>query len=162
MCVRRSSCLSCSSFAQFHPLSFSLTHSLSHPLTHSLTLTSIFHLQLLDKDDIQDQDGASMDSDSERKGKAVVIKTSTRQVCCASYFTSILVFEKKKRKNLCELCCIKKEGRGNKRLCLSWRQAHLTFSASLPRPTVQTVFLPNAGLIPPAGLKPGDLIVRSL
>ena len=57
-------------------------------------------VELLDKDDIQDQDGASMDSDSERKGKAVVIKTSTRQ----------------------------------------------------------TVFLPNAGLIPPAGLKPGDLI----
>ena len=114
MCVRRSSCLSCSSFAQFHPLSFSLTHSLSHPLTHSLTLTSIFHLQLLDKDDIQDQDGASMDSDSERKGKAVVIKTSTRQVCCASYFTSILVFEKKKEKIFVNCVASKRRGGGTK------------------------------------------------
>ncbi len=39
-------------------------------------------MQLLDVDPTeQEEDGANVDLDSQRKGKCAVIKTSTRQVC---------------------------------------------------------------------------------
>lgn len=42
---------------------------------------SIFLFQLLDVDpNDQEEDGANIDLDSQRKGKCAVIKTSTRQV----------------------------------------------------------------------------------
>lgn len=43
--------------------------------------SDVCHLQLLDVDpNDQEEDGANIDLDSQRKGKCAVIKTSTRQV----------------------------------------------------------------------------------
>lgn len=48
-------------------------------------------LQLLDVDpNDQEEDGANIDLDSQRKGKCAVIKTSTRQVPDVSQFFSVV------------------------------------------------------------------------
>lgn len=53
----------------------------------------MFEWKLLDVDpNDQEEDGANIDLDSQRKGKCAVIKTSTRQVSQIDYINCSLVF----------------------------------------------------------------------
>ena len=49
------------------------------------------NLQILDvnPEDEAEEDGANVDLDSQRKGKCVVLKTSTRQVSVTNLFTKL-------------------------------------------------------------------------
>lgn len=51
----------------------------------------VFEWKLLDVDpNDQEEDGANIDLDSQRKGKCAVIKTSTRQVSYMDYMKSLV------------------------------------------------------------------------
>lgn len=88
-------------------------------------------LQLLDVDpNDQEEDGANIDLDSQRKGKCAVIKTSTRQV-----------------RSMCPARCGE-----------CWKgppPAGFAYFGLFP----QTYFLPVIGLVDAEKLKPGDLVV---
>lgn len=90
--------------------------------------------QLLDVDpNDQEEDGANIDLDSQRKGKCAVIKTSTRQVrrsCTGGVLRGTL------------------SSYGRVLLLLLFTDLFL-----------QTYFLPVIGLVDAEKLKPGDLVV---
>lgn len=47
-------------------------------------MTFILQILEMNPEDEAEEDGANIDLDSQRKGKCVVLKTSTRQVSCSS------------------------------------------------------------------------------
>jgi 26S proteasome regulatory subunit T5 len=46
-----------------------------------LYISQLFQILEMNPEDEAEEDGANIDLDSQRKGKCVVLKTSTRQVC---------------------------------------------------------------------------------
>ena len=115
-----------------------------------------FPFQILDIDpeDQAEEDGGHTDLDSQRKGKCVVIKTSTRQVSQPSLHLSAK----------CMGFTTVVQG-------IIMAPPHFSVSVapslpcssppSLPPPSspLQTYFLPVVGLVEPTELKPGDLVV---
>lgn len=87
-------------------------------------------VQILDvnPEDEAEEDGANVDLDSQRKGKCVVLKTSTRQVSDLQ-----IGF-----------------------LCALHLQHEYVLRSLLV--CTQTIFLPVVGLVDPDSLKPGDLV----
>ena len=94
-------------------------------------------VQILDvnPEDEAEEDGANVDLDSQRKGKCVVLKTSTRQV--SALYVGSSIFEYTIGHNY---------------------PVYVTFSLMLFLLWVQTIFLPVVGLVDPDSLKPGDLV----
>lgn len=88
----------------------------------------LFQILEMNPEEDAEEDGANIDLDSQRKGKCVVLKTSTRQVRLHVLFTYRCTQESYVFSYLCMYC-------------------HL-----------QTIFLPVIGLVDPDKLKPGDLV----
>jgi len=89
----------------------------------------------MNPEDDAEEDGANIDLDSQRKGKCVVLKTSTRQVRLPNPFFRYVfyIFSSVSR---------------------FMSEQILLFSLC----GLQTIFLPVVGLVDPDSLKPGDLV----
>ena len=92
----------------------------------------------MNPEDEAEEDGANIDLDSQRKGKCVVLKTSTRQVTWTmiSYYLILLA---------------RKSSQYNSTYFFNLELNYVFF-------WLQTIFLPVVGLVDPDKLKPGDLV----
>lgn len=62
-----------------------------HSLNSVLSSLLIFQILEMNPEDDAEEDGANIDLDSQRKGKCVVLKTSTRQVTVTRFFYVIIL-----------------------------------------------------------------------
>ncbi|KAF2578905.1 hypothetical protein F2Q68_00002651 [Brassica cretica] len=136
---------------------------------------NIVEILEMNPEDDADEDGANIDLDSQRKGKCVVLKTSTRQedaqrtnLECDSYKEKIKENQEKIKLNkqlpylvgnIVEILEMNPEDDADE------DGANIDLDSQrkgkcvvLKTSTRQTIFLPVVGLVDPDSLKPGDLV----
>lgn len=99
-----------------------------------------------------EEDGANIDLDSQRKGKCVVLKTSTRLESSwrhcqqeAALAGAPVLLSRNGRRKPCQTCCV--------HCCETCPHGNIAMADGR-----QTIFLPVVGLVDADSLKPGDLV----
>lgn len=118
----------------------------------------------MNPEDEAEEDGANIDLDSQRKGKCVVLKTSTRQVSqptCVAYIFLCPAGRATRSFSCFSFFFFKSRSRLDRRqfelnLLTHVFFCEVTFDCIYSQ--FQTIFLPVVGLVDPDKLKPGDLV----
>lgn len=114
----------------------------------------------MNPEDEAEEDGANIDLDSQRKGKCVVLKTSTRQVSQLSNVLYILFYLTSKANECVYLYHLFLYFNS---ILILWYVLIIILDALFTSwiwvfALLQTIFLPVVGLVDPDKLKPGDLV----